>query len=192
VYLFKSTNHGASWSAPALIGNTNAAHMLPAAVGGPRGGQLAIGFFRTVNGVTNPNATTAKWTYATAESTNTTAVHPTFTYQDVNPGFIYHNGQICNAGILCGAPGEPSDRSLLDFTSAALDVHGCPLFTFAGNPGGDQKGTSNYVTRQLAGCFAAGNATTPTTSTHKKHKKKHKNKHKKRRRPARRSPAFTG
>jgi hypothetical protein len=166
--------------------------MLPAAVGGPRGGQLAIGFFRTVNAKTDPNDSAGQWTYATAESTNATAANPTFTYSDVNPGFIYHDGQICNAGILCGAPGEPSDRSLLDFTSAALDVHGCPLFTFAGNPGGDQKGTSNYVTRQLAGCFAAGNATTPTTSTHKKHKKKHKNKHKKRRRPARRSPAFTG
>jgi hypothetical protein len=79
-------------------------------------------------------------------------------FHDVNPGFIYHHGQICNAGILCGAPGQPSDRSLLDFTSAALGSRNCPVFTFAGNPTGSprknsSKKTFNYVTRQLEGCF---------------------------------------
>ena len=119
-----------------MVGSTSAAHMLPAAVGGPRAGQLDIGFFRTVNGATNPNDNAGKWTYATAESTNATSGNASFIYRDVIQGFVYHDGQICNAGVLCGAPGEPSDRSLLDFTSAALDTHGCPLFTFAGNPGG--------------------------------------------------------
>ncbi len=89
----------------------------------------------------------------------------------MNPGFVYHSGDICNLGILCGAaPGQPSDRSLLDFTSVALDSHGCELFTFAGNPQGDSKGTFNFVTRQLTGCFGA-------KTTHKK--KHHKHKHKK-------------
>jgi hypothetical protein len=65
---------------------------------------------------------------------------------------------------LCGS----SDRSLLDFTSAALDTHGCPLFTFAGNPTGSPgnntpSNTNNYVTRQLVGCFA----TTAAITTHK-------------------------
>jgi hypothetical protein len=183
VYLFKSSTHGVSWSSPALIGSTNAAHMLPAAVGGPKGNQLAIGFFRTTNGATNPNDTSGQWTYTTAETTDGTH----FTYRDVNPGFIYHHGQICNAGILCGAPGEPSDRSLLDFTSAALDSHGCPLFTFAANPNGVQNGTSNYVTRQLVGCFATKATNTPAT----KHKKKKKPKPAKKRKPASR-PSFTG
>ena len=191
VYLFKSTNQGVSWTAPALIGSTNAAHMLAAAVGGPNAGQLAIGFFRTTNGKTNPNDTGGKWTYSTAESTNATAANPAFTFRDVNPGFTYHSGQICNAGILCGLPGEPSDRSLLDFTSAALDVHGCPLFTFAGNPAGAQKGTSNYVTRQLVGCFATTSAA--TTPAPKKKKKKTAKKHPAtKRKSAPTSPAFTG
>ena len=183
-YVFRSTNHGVSWSAPALVGNAGSAHMLPAAVGGPKGGQLAIGFFRTINRVTNPNSTSGKWTYATAESTKTTAARPKFTYRDVNPGFVYHSGQICNAGILCGAPGEPSDRSLLDFTSAALDSHGCPLFTFAGNPAGAQNGTSNYVTRQLTGCFV-------TKATKQPAPKKTKPPAPPRRRPST-TPAFTG
>ena len=190
LYLFKSTTHGTTWSAPQVVGNTNAAHMLPAAVGGPRAGQLDIGFFRTVNGVTNPNDGSGQWTYATAESTNATSGAAGFVYRDVNPGFVYHDGQICNAGILCGAPGEPSDRSLLDFTSAALDAHGCPLFTFAGNPGGDSNGTSNYVTRQLTGCFSTAAAKKPTTK-----KKKPKHHQPAKRRPSRRpapAPSFTG
>jgi hypothetical protein len=154
--------------------------MLPAAAGGPKAGQLAIGYFRTVNGVTDANSTSGKWTYATAQSSNAAAAKPAFAYRAVNPGVVYHNGQICNAGILCGAPGEPSDRSLLDFTSVALDSHNCPLFTFAGNPTGtpttnDSTNTFNYVTRQLRGCFNKSAAAKP-----KKHKpaKKHKAKKK--------------
>jgi hypothetical protein len=183
VYLLKSTDHGTSWSAPRLIGSTDAAHMLPAAIGGPRAGDLAIGFFRTTNGVTDPSSTSGKWTYATAETTNGGA---SFTYRDVNPGFVYHSGQICNAGILCGAPGEPSDRSLLDFTSAAVDTRGCPLFTFAGNPGGDSAGTSNYVTRQTAACFsstAAAKRPAPKPLRHhrrRKHRRRHRAHHRRR------------
>jgi hypothetical protein len=170
VYVLHSSDHGVKWTAPQLIGTTNAAHMLPAATGGPRAGDLAIGYFQTTNGLTDPGNTNDKWTYATAESTNATAANSHFVYRQVNPGFVYHRGDICNAGILCGAvPGQPSDRSLLDFTSVTLDSHGCELFTFAGNPQGDAKGTFNYVTRQLTGCF--GSAKKP--KKHHKHKKKH-------------------
>jgi hypothetical protein len=176
VYLLTSKDKGQKWTAPVQLDSPHSAHMLPAAAGGPKAGQLAIGYFRTVNGVTDANGTSGKWTYATAETTTATAAKPAFAYRDVNPGTVYHNGQICNAGILCGAPGEPSDRSLLDFTSVALDSHNCPLFTFAGNPTGTpttngSTNTFNYVTRQVSRCFntaAAGNS--------KKHKagKKHK------------------
>jgi hypothetical protein len=164
VYLFHSSNHGQSWSSPQQIGDSNAAHMLPAAAAGPRAGQLSIGYFRTINGVTDPNSTAGKWTYATAQSTTANGGSPSFTYSDVNPGFVYHNGEVCNEGILCGTtPNGPSDRSLLDFTAAAIDTHGCTLYTFAGNPTGspgknDGTNTFNYVTRQTSSCFqtAAG------------------------------------
>lgn len=155
VYLFSSRDHGKKWTPPTLVGSPKSAHSLPAAVGGPKSGQLAIGYFRTTNGKTDPNDTTGQWTYGTAESTNATGNHPRFRYADVRPGFTYHKGEICNAGILCGnVPGGPSDRSLLDFTSATVDAHGCPIFTFAGNPAGVAKGTFNYVTRQTSHCFA--------------------------------------
>jgi hypothetical protein len=150
VYLFKSSDRGQKWQGPILIDSTRSAHMLPAAVGGPRAGQLAIGYFRTTNRVTDPGRPSAKWTYTTAESTNANSRRPSFTYRDVTPGYVYHRGDICNQGALCG-PGE--DRSLLDFTSVTLDAHNCPLFTFAANPQGSDKGTWNYVTRQQTGCF---------------------------------------
>jgi hypothetical protein len=166
VYLFSSADQGQTWKGPTLIGATSAAHSLPAAVGGPSAGQLSVGYFQTTNGVTDPNSTSGKWTYTTAQSANATAAAPAFSYADVNPGVTYHNGEICNQGILCGTvPGQASDRSLLDFTSATIDPAGCPLFTFAGNPTGSagnntSANTFNYVTRQLTGCF-----TPPASST---------------------------
>ncbi len=163
VYVLRSSDHGQHWSAPVKLGKPNSADMLPAAVGGPKSGQLVIGYFRTTNGVTDPNSLKGQWTYTTAESSNAMANGaPRFRYADVRPGYTYHHGQVCNAGILCGLPGEPSDRSLLDFTSVTLDPHACPLFTFGGNPGGtpstnsNPNVTHNYVTRQLTGCLAAG------------------------------------
>ena len=178
-YVFSSTDHGAHWSKPFELSTPNAATMLPAAVGGPHAGQLAIGYYRTINGKTSPNDSTDKWTYSTAETGNATSASPTYSYADVNSGFDYHNGEICNLGILCGLiPGQPSDRSLADFSSATLDPQGCPLFVFAGNPTGspgnnDSSNTFNFVTRQLAGCFATAASSTPTTSG-TKHKKKHR------------------
>jgi hypothetical protein len=155
--------------------------MVPTAAGGPRAGQLAVGYFQTTNGVTDPNSLTGKWTYTTAETGNATSAAPGFSYADVNPGVVYHNGQVCNAGILCGLPGQASDRSLLDFTSATMDPAGCPLFTFAGNPTGTSTtntsaNTFNYVTRQLSACFTASVAT-PKRPIHRGHKRPSRKRH---------------
>ena len=144
LYVLHSGDHGQHWSDPVQVGGADSAHMLPAAAGGPQAGQLSLGYFRTVNGVTDPNDTTGKWTYETAQSADANSDSPSFDISDVSPGTIYHNGDICNAGTLCGTvPGGPSDRSLLDFTSAALDAQGCPLYTFAANPTGSPGKTAD-------------------------------------------------
>jgi hypothetical protein len=180
-WFLKSIDAGQHWSTPVSLDSPHAAYMLPAAIGGPRAGQLAIGFFRTINGKTDPNDTSAVWTYSTAESTNANGNAPRFSYGDVNPGFAYHTGDICNAGILCGTvPGGPSDRSLLDFTSVTLDPNGCPLYTFAGNTPASEAAnqTWNFVTRQTSDCFSTTSNGTGTRKA-KKHRKltKHKKRH---------------
>jgi uncharacterized membrane protein YgcG len=167
-WMFSSSDHGQTWQKqPMQLDPTQAsssAYMLPAAVAGPQAGQLAVGYFRTTNGVADPNNTKGQWTYSTAESSDANSASPTFTYTDVNPGHIYHTGEICNLGILCGTvPGGPSDRSLLDFTAVALDPSGCPLFTFAGNSPGST--TSNYVTRQTSDCFSSSGSVASITSS---------------------------
>ena len=176
IYVLSSTDHGQHWSRPWRIDSSASAHVLPAAVGGPRAGQLAIGYFRTVNGVIDANSSQAKWTYSTAQSGDAAAARPAFSYRDVNPGHIFHNGDICSLGIMCGAvPGQPGDRSLLDFTSATLDPRGCVLYAFAGNPTGTAghndppTPTNNYVARQVGGCFTPG----PGKPKHHKRKRRH-------------------
>jgi hypothetical protein len=168
VFLFSSTDGGQTWTGPRQVNTDRGAHMLPAAVGGPQAGQLAIGYFRTTNGVTNPNDINGAWTYTVTESTDAAdAKAADFVTADMQPGRIFHSGDICNSGILCGtpAPGAGSDRSLLDFTQATVDGDGCPIFTFGGNPDGVSKGTNNFVSKQTSGCFATTVAATTTQST---------------------------
>ncbi|MFN2451884.1 MAG: hypothetical protein ABR541_05990, partial [Candidatus Dormibacteria bacterium] len=174
LFLFSSKDGGGTWSGPHQVATGGAANVLPAAIGGPKAGQLALGYFRTTNGKTDPNDTGGTWTYATSESSNATSSDPAFRVADVTPGpTIFHTGDICTSGLLCGTglPGTGSDRSLADFTSATIDQHGCPIFTFAGNPDGKKKdsahpngGTFNFVTRQVSDCFPLPEkAATPTT-----------------------------
>jgi LPXTG-motif cell wall-anchored protein len=159
VFVLSSTDKGTTWTQPHKIVTDVAAHMMPAATTGPQAGQLAVGYFRSTNGKTDPTDKTAKWTYSVAESTNATAGEAA-AYQtaDLNPGFVYHSGAICNLGLLC-----TSGRELADFTSAVTDSDGCPIFVFGGDPSGS---TFAFVGRQSFGCFtvAAAAATGPAST----------------------------
>jgi len=166
IYLFTSTDHGVSWSPYRQLTTDVGAHVLPAATAGLRAGQLAIGYFRTTNGNTDPNNATDQWTYTVAESSNALSLTKRFEFGDMGAaagttGNTYHYGDICTSGILCGTgtPGTGNDRSLLDFTSATVDADGCVFFTFAGNPKSALTNTIeptlNYVTKQQADCFEA-------------------------------------
>jgi len=166
IFLFSSSDGGQTWNGPRQVTTDVGAHMMPAAVGGPNAGDLSIGYYRTVNGKTNPNDPDSKWAYTIAESTNAlNAKGATFAFADLDHSKVFHAGDICTSGILCGTglPGTGNDRSLADFTQATLDSDGCPIFTFAGNPSGtnDSAHTYNYVSKQTSGCFATTAAVAP-------------------------------
>jgi len=113
MFFFKSDDQGQTWSAPMELDTEASAHMLPAIVGGQHPGEVAIGYFRTVNGVTDPNDVNGEWTYSIAESTDGNTATPHYTYADADPGVIYHYGDICNSGLLCGSdlPGTEIGRA---------------------------------------------------------------------------------
>jgi hypothetical protein len=163
LYLLSSTDHGATWTNPLQIDADGGAHMLPAGIGGPSGGQLALGYFHTTNSTTDPNDVNGEWTYTVALANNAASGTPSFVTTDIQAGHIFHKGDICNQGILC----IEGDRSLLDFSSATVDGHGCVIYTWAGHtdPGQADDTVVNYVSRQTTECFALPAAiTTPTTS----------------------------
>ena len=164
VYLFthKVADPLGTWTGPTRLTNDGQGHMLPTLTTGPTPGQLAVGFFRTVNNVPNPNSTSGMWTYTALETNNALPASPSFSFTDMTGGSgtshnLYHLGDICNSGLLCGtgAPGTGTDRSLGDFSSATMDSDGCPWFSFAGNPGGDAAGALTYVTKQNSNCFTS-------------------------------------
>ena len=153
IYLFSSSDRGLHWTGPTKINTDVGAHMLPAIVGGRKGGQLALGYFRTTNLVTNPNDPSGLWTYTVAQSPNATlGSKATWAFSDMGNGHIYHAADICNSGIFCGlpVPGAGVNRNLADFTSATLDSKGAPIFVFEG----DNPQQLTYVTKQTCPCFA--------------------------------------
>jgi hypothetical protein len=154
IFMLSSTDKGKTWSKPKQINSDVGAHMLPG-VAASKGGQLAIGYFRTVNGITNPNDPEARWTYTVAESSDASkGASSDWVFEDMAGGHIYHPGDICNSGIFCGLPipGAGTNRNLADFTSGVIGADGCPSFVFQGDPEGPPGNV--YLTTQKAPCFA--------------------------------------
>ena len=166
-YLFSSTDHGATWSQPLDINPDGKAVALAAMHGGPNSGQLAIGFYHSVN-TTDPNDVTGRWIYQALESSNATGTAPRFSITTLgateNSQGLVHQGQICTEGINCTTGqvtgGGQGNRNLADFSSVAIDKNGCAIFTY-GDDGAILSDQSNFdfslvnndVTRQTAGCF---------------------------------------
>ena len=167
VYLFSSpaASKGATWNPPVKVTTDGGAHMLPSITTGLAPGQVALGYYRTTNGVTNANDPKGVWTYTAAETADAIDTAPVFSYTDITPGATWHTGDICNSGILCGTglPGTGSDRSLADFSSATLDSDGCPLFTWASSnaPSPGTTNSTDFVAKQTTGCFTAPAAVVP-------------------------------
>ena len=174
LWLFTSRDHGVTWSPPVQVNTPDLkANVMPAIAGGLGKDQVVLGWFGSTN-ASDPNDTKAQWRYYSAFSFDG---GKTFTQTVVTPDVI-HYGDICTQGIFCGLiPGQPGNRNLADFSSAAVDpTTGCAIFAIPGDPynrpdlpkGQNTSDSSAYVSRQVGGsCLSvastAGNAAMPAT-----------------------------
>jgi hypothetical protein len=174
LWLFRSTDNGRTWQPPETINPSSLpANVLPAIAGGPARGEFLAGWFGTsVSG--NPNDTSDVWRYYAAESFDG---GQTIGYTTVSPDPLHYQ-DVCTEGVFCGAPGQPSNRNLFDFSSAGVDPSsGCGALAIPGDPYNnnpsqahptDNFNSSAYVSLQTSGCLSAAlagrAANQPTTA----------------------------
>ena len=161
VWLFYSTDGGHGWSPPLQVNAPGlTANVLPAVVGGPKPGQIAVGWFGTSTSG-DPNTLTNQWRYYVAVSKD---FGHTWQQTTLTPDPI-HYGDICTQGLFCGlVPNQPSNRNLADFSSLAVDpVNGCVVAAIPGDPwnrpdqpnGQNTFNSATYIARQQdnGACF---------------------------------------
>jgi hypothetical protein len=165
LWLFTSTDDGATWSAPIAVPMPgHKAAVFPTIAGGQGAGEAVLGWFGTATSG-DPNDTSDQWRYYAAATYDGGR---TFATSTVTPDVIHH-GDICTQGIFCGLiPGQPGNRNLADFASAAVDpATGCAALAIPGDPynrpdvpgGQNTSGSSAYVALQTPGtCLTAANA----------------------------------
>ena len=168
LFLFTSTDNGSSWKKTPVSAPGVKASVFPAIAGGQAKGEALIGWFGTPTSG-DPNTATNQWDFYSAATYDG---GQTFATSKVTNSPI-HYGDICTQGVFCGlVPGQPGNRNLADFASAAIDPSdGCGVFAIPGDPynrpdqpnGANNGGSSAYVSRQSdrGACFTAANAGKP-------------------------------
>ena len=138
-YLFTSADGGKTWKHSQVNPSGLGANVLPAVAGGKAKGEAVLGWFGSTS--KDPNDTKAQWKYYAA---TTYDGGQTFAETTVTPDVI-HYGDICTQGVLCGLiPGQPSNRNLADFSSAATDPKtGCTALAIPGDPYNNRPGDTS-------------------------------------------------
>jgi hypothetical protein len=159
VYVFTSRDHGTTWSKPQQVSARNlGADAMPAIAGGPKAGQVAVGWFGSATS-NDENNTKNQWRFYVATSST---FGRAWTQSTVTKSVI-HYGDICTQGIMCGlnptgvGPYSSGNRNLADFSSLAYDPKtGKLLAVFPGDPenrpdlpkGKNNFGSHTYVASQ--------------------------------------------
>ena len=157
LYLFRSADRGAHWSAPIQVNPPNLkANVLPWVAGGRGGDELLVGWFGS-EASGDPNDARNAWRYYAATSFDG---GESFDYATVTPNPIHYQ-DICTQGVFCGLiPGQPGNRNLADFSSVAVDpATGCGAIALPGDPENhapgheddDNFGSHAYVALQKSG-----------------------------------------
>ena len=130
LYLFTSADGGEHWTHARVNPPDLQANVLPAIAGGQSKGQALLGWFGSTSN--DPNDTKAVWSYYAAATYDGGQ-----TFSSVRIGDApVHYGDVCTQGIFCGlVPGQPSNRNLADFSSAAIDPsNGCGALAVPADP----------------------------------------------------------
>jgi hypothetical protein len=167
LYLFTSADGGEHWTHTRVNPPDLQANVLPAIAGGKEKGQALLGWFGSTSN--DPNDTKAVWNYYAAATYDG---GQTFSSVQIGDAPV-HYGDICTQGIFCGlVPGQPSNRNLADFSSAAVDpATGCGALAVPADPynrpdqpdGANNNDSSAYVSLQQDGCFTAATAGVPAS-----------------------------
>lgn len=162
LYLFTSTDGGDHWTHARVNPPNLQANVLPAIAGGQAKGQALLGWFGSTSN--DPNDTKAVWNYYAAATYDG---GQTFSTVQIGDGPV-HYGDVCTQGVFCGlVPGQPSNRNLADFSSAAVDpATGCGALAVPADPynrpdqpdGANNGDSSANVSLQQDGCFTAATA----------------------------------
>jgi hypothetical protein len=164
LYLFTSTDGGQHWTHTRVNPPALQANVLPALAGGKAKGEALLGWFGST--ANDPNDTKAVWNYYAAATYDG---GQTFNSVRVGDGPV-HYGDVCTQGVFCGLiPGQPSNRNLADFSSAAVDpASGCGALAVPADPynrpdlpdGTDNGDSSANVALQQDGstCFTEANS----------------------------------
>lgn len=152
VFLWVSTDQGATWSEPQLLSTPSKAGIMPWIVAG-KAGRVAVAWYENTLGAPN-DVLPDEWNVKLLEGLHMQgpAKDRVVAVTQLN-GQPNHIGSVCTNGTLCVAGG---DRSLLDFFEVALTPQGQPFVTWASSLGGTGvglavQGTDIFVRGAIAG-----------------------------------------
>jgi hypothetical protein len=148
VYLYVSTDHGETWTAPRQVSPPMKVAIFPwVAAGAP--GRIAITYYQNTVGLPNDNLPDL-WNVMLVESVTADQAEPAFAVVQLNE-LPNHVGSVCTNGSICLLTG--GDRSLLDFFELVIPPDGQPRVTWSGD-----SFTPPYISSTV---FAGGAQGTP-------------------------------
>jgi hypothetical protein len=131
IRLIVSTDHGATWSSPAIVPAPTRSNVMPALAVSPTGVAYLSWYGSAAADFRDPSA---RWVEMFAETFKPLVSHPTFVISQVSGATPVHVGGIDTAGAIGSDLGD--NWGLRDFQSIALDGCGRPHPIWAVDSGG--------------------------------------------------------
>ena len=145
IWFSHSSDKAGTWSAPVKVNGDKGTHFFPWIAAGSTGRVDFI--WLNSPDFTPTDAELSPWSVTFAQTTNGTALAPTFKQTSASSG-VMHVGGICTNGIFCSANG--GNRDLADSISIAIDRGGSAALVWT-----DQGSVLSGPTHITYGCVTA-------------------------------------